>query len=181
MIGFTFNGYTIKIQSPMKRNIFTLFLASLLFFSCSKDENNQENTDPANAIVGSWRATEFKGADPNNSNVNLGAEILANLTAENCYIITFTFNEDLTLIAENAVDYLQINATATGLEVPCPTQKDTESSTYTYDGTTLTTVDTSGTTVMVKVTIDGNTMSADAADLDIPNFDGAGELIFERY
>jgi len=166
----------------MKRNVFIVFLTAILFISCSKDENNQvDAADPASAIIGSWRATEFVAADPNSSNVNLGAEILANLTAEQCYIITFTFNSDMTLIGESSVNYLQINATATGLEVPCPTQKDTESSTYTYDGTTLTTVDTDGVTVMVKVSIDGTTMSADAADLDIPNFDAAGEIIFEKF
>ena len=41
-------------------------------------------------------------------------------------------------------------------------------------------VDAAGMVVTIKVTIDGNTMSADAADLDIPNFDGAGDLIFEK-
>ncbi|TMM58303.1 hypothetical protein FEE95_02420 [Maribacter algarum] len=165
----------------MKCNLIALFVVSVLLFSCSKDENKTDEVTPENAIVGSWRATEFKAADPNSSNVNLGAEILANLTAEQCYIITFTFNSDMTLIGESGVNYLQINATPTGLEVPCPTQKDTESSTYTYDGTTLTTVDTDGVTVMVKVSIDGDTMSADATDLDIPNFDAAGEIIFEKF
>ena len=165
----------------MKPNVFILFLSAILFISCSTDENEQDDLDPVSAIVGSWRATEFKAADPNNSNVNLGADILERLTADECYIITFTFNQDLSLTGESGVNYLQINATATGLEVPCPTQKDTESSTYTYDGTTLTTVDADGVTVMVKVTIDGNTMSADATDLDIPNFDAAGEIIFEKF
>lgn len=165
----------------MKRDVFILFLASMLFVSCSKDDNNQENIDPASAIVGSWRATEFKAADPNNSNVNLGAEILKKLTAEECYIITFTFNEDLTVVGDNAVNYLEINATATGLDVPCPTQKDTESSTYTYDGSVLTIVDQNGISQAIKVSIEGNNMNADATDLDIPNFDAAGELIFEKF
>jgi len=165
----------------MKLNIFILFLVSILFFSCSKDADKQDDVNPANRILGSWRATEFKAADANSSNVNLGAEILDQLTAEECYILTFTFNEDLTLSAENAVNYLEINATATGLEVPCPAQKDTESSTYTYDGTTLTTVDMNGETVEVKVSVDGDTMSADATDLDIPNFDIAGEIVFKKF
>ncbi|MEP3207845.1 MAG: lipocalin family protein [Maribacter sp.] len=165
----------------MKRNVFILILTTILFISCSTDENEPAKVDPTSAILGSWRATEFKAADPNSSSVNLGAEILDKLTAEQCYIITFTFNSDMTLTGESGVNYLQINATATGLDVPCPTQRDTQSSTYTYDGTTLTTVDTDGVTVMVKVSIDGNTMTADAGDLDIPNFDGAGEIIFEKF
>ena len=162
----------------MKRNLFLLFISTTLLFSCSTDDNKQ---DDENAIVGSWRATEFKAANPNSSNVNFGAEILANLTAKECYILTFTFNQDLSVIAKNAADYLEINATATGISVPCPTQTDTETSTYTYNGTTLTTVDAEGAVVSVKVTIDGNIMSVDATDLDIPNFDGEGDLIFEKF
>ena len=162
----------------MKCNLGILFIAVSLLFSCSTDENNEIDNADENPIEGTWRASEFQAADPNNSNVNLGAEILANLTAEECYILSFTFNKDLTLIAENAANYLEINATPTGLDVPCPTQKDTDMGTYTYDGATLTTVDQNGTTVTVKVTIDGNTMTADAADLNIPNFDGDGSLIF---
>jgi len=165
----------------MKRNLFVLFIASILLFSCSTDENNPDNETPENVLIGSWRATEFKAADSNNSNVNFGAEILANLTADQCYIITFTFNQDLTVTGDNAVNYVQINATPTGIDVPCPTQKDDLVGTYTYDGTTLTTVDDSGTTVVVKVSVDGNTMSADATDLDLPNFDADGEILFEKF
>lgn len=165
----------------MKLNVFIFFLISMVIFSCSKDENKEKDVDPVSAILGSWRASDFKAADANSSNVNLASEILQNLTAEDCYILTFSFNEDLTLTAENAVNYLEINATETGLEVPCPTQKDTETSTFTYDGTTLTTVDLEGETVMVKVSIDGDTMFADATDLDIPNFDAEGEIVFEKF
>jgi len=165
----------------MKHNLLLLLIVVTLSFSCSKDDTKSSDADPESAIVGSWQARQFKAADPNSSNVNIGAEILSNLTAEECYILTFTFNEDLSLIAESSINYLELNFSATGLEVPpCPTQSDTETSTYTYDGTTLTTVDTDGVIVMVKVNIDGNTMSADATDLDIPNFDGDGELIFEK-
>jgi hypothetical protein len=167
----------------MKHNLFLLLVTSVMIISCSTDENNQmeEAQTDEQAIEGSWRASEFQAANPNSSNVNLGAEILANLTAEDCYILTFTFNQDLTLIAENAVNYLEINATATGLEVPCPTQSDTEASTYTYDGQVLSIIDQAGEVVNVSVTIEGNIMTADATDLDIPNFDGEGSLIFEKF
>jgi len=164
----------------MKRNIFFLLLASALISACSSDNENPNDLDPTSAIVGSWRATEFKAADPNSSNVNLGAEILDKLTGEECYIIAFTFNQDLTVTGESGVNYLQINATATGLDVPCPTQRDTESSTYTYDGSVLTIMDSDGVSQSIKVTIEGNVMNADAGDLDIPNFDSDGELVFEK-
>lgn len=165
----------------MKRNIFLLLVSTTLLFSCSTDDNKQDDANDENQIIGAWQAREFKAADPNSSNVNIGAEILSNLTAEDCYILTFTFNEDLSLVAESSINYLELNFSATGLEVPpCPTESDTETSTYTYDGTTLTTVNTEGAIVKVKVSIEGDIMSADATDLDLPNFDGEGELIFEK-
>lgn len=167
----------------MKRNAVVLFIISIIFFSCSTDETNNADDIAVdeNSIVGSWRATSFRAADPNDSNVNLGAEILANLTAEECYILSFTFSEDLMLTVESAVNFLQINATASGLEVSCPTESETETSTYTFDGTTLTTIDANGETLTVTVTIDGDMLIANATDLDIPNLDGDGELIFERF
>ena len=164
----------------MKRNLFLLFISTTFLLSCSTDDNKLDDANDENQIVGSWQAREFKAADPNSSNVNFGAEILAKLTAEDCYILTFTFNEDLSLVAESGVNYLEISASPTGIVVPCPTQSDIETSTYTFDGTTLTTIDIDGAIVTVKVTIDGNIMSADATDLDLPNFDGEGELIFEK-
>lgn len=176
-----FLDISIPKFNQMKSNLAFILIATVFLFSCSTDDNKDdiEQTDE-NAIIGSWQAREFRANNPNSSNVNLGAEILANLTAEDCYILTFTFNQDLSLVSESAVNYLEINATATGLVVPCPTQSDTETSTYTFDGTTLTTIDSGGAVVEVRVSIDGDIMSADATDLDIPNFDGDGELIFEK-
>lgn len=162
----------------MKRNLFLLFVVTTLLFSCSKDENkNEENGSP---IVGTWRATAFQAADPNSSTLNFGAEILAKLTAEECYVLTFIFNADLSVVVENAINYVVPNATPTGISVDCPTQKDTESSTYTYDGSVLTIVDQDGMTQSIKVTIDGDTMTVDATDLDVNNLDAAGNVIFKK-
>jgi len=166
----------------MKRNLFILFISSFVLFSCSTDENNQDDIDdPSTAIIGSWRAIEFQAADPNNSTLNLGAEILNNLTAEECYILTFMFNSDLTVMVENAVNFVVPNATPTGISVECPTESDTESSTYMYDGTTLTIVDQNGETQSIQVTIEGDIMTVNATDLDVNNLNADGSVIFERF
>ena len=162
----------------MKHNLFLLCIAATLLFSCSKDEEN--NVDGASTIIGAWRATEFQAADPNSATLNFGAEILANLTAEECYILTFAFNADLTVVVENAINYVVPNATATGISVDCPTEKDTESSTYTYDGSVLTIIDQDGVTQSIKVTISGDVMTVDATDLDVNNLDAAGSVIFRK-
>jgi len=166
----------------MKRNLFILFISSFVLFSCSTDENNQDDIDdPSTAIIGSWRAIEFQAADPNNSTLNLGAEILNNLTAEECYILTFMFNSDLTVMVENAVNFVVPNATPTGISVECPTESDTESSTYMYDGTILTIVDQNGEMQSIQVTIEGDIMTVNATDLDVDNLNADGSVIFERF
>jgi len=168
--------------NKMKRNLFILFISSFVLFSCSTDENNQDDIDdPSTAIIGSWRAIEFQAADPNNSTLNLGAEILDNLTAEECYILTFIFNSDLTVMVENAVNFVVPNATPNGLSVECPTQSNTESSTYTYDGTILTIVDQNGEMQSIQVTIEGDIMTVNATDLDVDNLNADGSVIFERF
>ena len=163
----------------MKRNILALFLASGLIFSCSKDDNKTETEQ--NAIVGEWQATELQINDQTASDdAKFGKQILDFLTAKDCFILTFNFKEDLTVTAENSANFLSINATATGLDVPCPTEFDTETSTYTYDGSVLTTIDDNGQTVKLDVTINGDIMTVDATDLDIDNFNDEGQLIFKK-
>lgn len=164
----------------MKRNLLLLFLASGLIFSCSKDDKDDPQV-AQNNIAGEWQATELQ-IDNNTAgdDAKFGRDILAYLTERDCYILKFNFNADLSVTAENGAPYLSINASSTGLEVPCPTESDTSMSTYTYDGAVLTIVDTEGETVLVDVTISGTTMTVDAADLNIENFNDEGQLIFER-
>ena len=165
----------------MKRSILLLFLASGLIFSCSKDKNSEETQTGQNAIVGEWQATELQIDDATASDdAKFGKQILDFLTERDCFILTFNFNADLTVTAENSADYLTINATPTGLDVPCPTEFDADMGTYSYDGAVLTTIDENGQTILVDVTINGDIMTVDAADLNIANFNDEGQLIFHK-
>ena len=165
----------------MKRSILLLFLASGLIFSCSKDKNSDETQTDQNTIVGEWQATELQIDNATASDdAKFGKQILDFLTASDCFVLTFKFNADLTVTAENSAEYLSINATPTGLDVPCPTEFDTTMSTYTYDGSVLTTIDENGQTVLVDVAINGDIMTVDAADLNIVNFNDEGQLIFKK-
>ena len=157
-------------------------MATALICSCSKDDDKSNETG-ANAIVGSWEATALNIDDQTASeDAKNGSDALDFLTAKDCYIITFNFNEDLTVVAENSVNYLSIgvNAGGTGLDIPCPTEKDTDNSTYTYDGSSLTILDSEGETITTKATVDGSTLTIDASGLDIPNFNASGELLFRK-
>ena len=159
-----------------------LLLGMMLFgFSCSTDKEVDENT--SDNIIGTWDATALQIDNTTASDDAKNArDILSFLTARDCYIITIRFHEDLTVETENSVNYLEINVNldGTGLDVPCPTQSDMDSSTYTYDSGLLTYVDSDQMTVTIEVEINGNTMLVDAQDLDIPNFNDSGKLVFTR-
>ncbi|NNK75433.1 MAG: hypothetical protein HKP42_05145 [Maribacter sp.] len=163
----------------MQRYSLFYVLAAFLIFSCSSDKI--EEVVDASSIIGTWDATELMiNNDTASDDAKNARDILNFLTAKDCYILSFTFNSDLTVTASNSSNYVEIsvNSAGTGLEIPCPTESDTEASTYTFDGMVLNILDGNGETVSVDVTINGDVMAVDAADLDIPNFNDSGELIF---
>ncbi|NND79660.1 MAG: hypothetical protein HKN53_07170 [Maribacter sp.] len=163
----------------MQRYSLFYVLAAFLIFSCSSDKI--EEVVDASSIIGTWDATELMiNNDTASDDAKNARDILNFLTAKDCYILSFTFNSDLTVTGSNSSNYVEIsvNSAGTGLEIPCPTESDTEASTYTFDGMVLNILDGNGETVSVDVTINGDVMAVDAADLDIPNFNDSGELIF---
>ncbi len=158
-----------------------MFVATSLLFSCSSDKDENSEDSSSNNIVGTWDATELKiNNETATDDAKFGKQILDFLTDKDCFIITLQFNQDLTAIATNAANYVEVNASNSGLDVPCPTQSDTESSTYTYDDNVVSFIDADGQQIEVRVTVQGDIMTVNAADLEIPNFDESGELIFRR-
>ena len=165
----------------MYKHILCIAGAMLTLISCSsdKDETQNEAEVQSTAIIGTWDATELEiDNETASDDAKFGKQILDFLTAENCFIITLQFNEDLTASASNSANYIEVNATATGLDIPCPTDSDVNESTYTFDGETVTTIDEKGDELAIGVSIEGNIMTVDASDLDIPNFSEDGQLIF---
>ncbi|MFS4466891.1 hypothetical protein [Maribacter sp. 2210JD10-5] len=165
----------------MKKNILLILAFSLFLASCSSDKGEAAE-NPADAIIGTWDATEFRIDDNTASDdAILGREILEFLANKNCVIISLQFNADLTATATNSSNYVgDFQTTETGFDILCPTESDIESSTYTYDGSVVVFLTPDGETETVNVTIDGETMIVNAADLDIPDFDESGELIFTK-
>ena len=158
-----------------------LFATTAFFFSCSDDK--EDNLNDQSNLHGTWDVKELKIDDQTASDeAKFGKQILDYLIGQDCSIISFTFNADLSVAAESSANYIEINVNSggTGLDIPCPTQSDVETSTYTYDGTTLTYVDGDGTTVSLKPIISGNTMTILAAELGQENFDAEGELVFQK-
>jgi len=188
----------------MKWKYLALFLIGAILFSCSTDEiaqdlaeklaedqrtledieqeeQEQQAADKSGDLVGIWYATELQIDDQVASDAaKFGKQILDHLTNKECFIIEFTFNEDLSVIANNSAAYLEINVGGTGLDVPCPTEEDSHESVYSYDGEVLTYVDSEGATVELNATLEDEQLTIDAAQLDIDNFDASGELVFTK-
>lgn len=167
----------------MYKHILCIAGAMLTLISCSSDNDETQNEAEvqSTAIIGTWDATELEiDNETASDDAKFGKQISDFLTAENCFIITLQFNEDLTASASNSANYIEVNATATGLDIPCPTDSDVNESTYTFDGETVTTIDENGDELAIGVSIEGNIMTVDASDLDIPNFSEDGQLIFVK-
>ena len=164
----------------LNRVLFLFVLA--LFLSCSSDKDN-ENEGGSNAIVGVWDLTELKINESTASDEAIfGKEIIDFLSDANCYILTIDFKADLSLVTESKGGYLEVNVNqeGTGLDIPCPTQKDTETTTYTYSNGVLSVIGDDNQTINTNVTISGNKMTINATELDLENFNESGELVFTR-
>lgn len=167
----------------MYKHILLSLAMAFALVSCSSDKEDSTSEDEINstAILGTWVATELIiDNETASDDVKFGKQILDFLSNKDCYIITLQFNEDLSATASNSANYVEVNATADGLDIPCPTETDTNESTYVFDGKTVTTIDENGEELVIGVTIEGNDMTVDAADLDIPNFSEDGQLIFVK-
>lgn len=159
----------------MKFKFLLLFVVSGLFHSCSSDSNSDGSKE--DTIVGIWQAHELKVNNDTASDDEKNArDLLGYLTAKECYVLSFNFKVDLTVIIENSVEYLERD----GFNIPCPTEKDIETTVYVYENGELTYTDENQQIVTVNVIIDGDIMTVDAADLNIPNLNAGGQLIFKR-
>ncbi|MCM4152869.1 hypothetical protein DHD05_14835 [Arenibacter sp. N53] len=165
----------------MKLKFLLLLIITGLFISCSSDNDGDKSKE--DTIVGIWQAHELKVNNDTASDDEKNARDLLNfLTLKDCYVLSFNFKEDLTVIIDNSVQYLEIglNSEGNGFDIPCPTEKDTETTVYVYADGKLTYTDEDQQIVTVDVAIDGDVMTVDAAGLDIPNLNAGGQLIFKR-
>ena len=165
----------------MKLNSLLLVAGCCLLFSCSTDQDNVMVDE--SSLTGRWDATELRVDESTATDDEKNAkDFLDFLTARDCYVISLQFNQDLTVLTESSLNYIEVNVNAegTGIDIPCPEQQDVYDATYSFDGSVLTIVEPDGTTTEASIILDGDMMILDAATLDIPEFTGSGELIFVR-
>jgi len=167
----------------MKKLKFIIIAIGTLFSSCSKDAISEklEELTGKDALIGKWGLVEFNvDEEAAGTYLNLAEDALEKLVKEDCAVVTFEFKEDATLVSENAINYLEFNAGPTGLIVDCPSEKDIETTVYSYEDGVLQFKDENGEEISAKASIEGDVMTVDAEGLDLPNFNTKGELIFNR-
>lgn len=165
----------------MKNVVFILMGMFALLISCSSDKDSGAEVNGSSKIIGTWDVNEFRIDEATGTDEAFFArEALKILVDKNCYIITLEFNEDMTATATNSANYLVINTDNGFPDIQCPNQWDTETKAYTYDANVVSFVDDTGEVVEVNVSIEGDVMIVDAAELQIPDFNESGQLVFQR-
>ena len=164
----------------MKRCFLPVLSLFVVLVACSTDGDDNDNMNDSSALVGTWNMTDVRfDDDPNNTTLNLADEIVDQLVEENCFLVSFTFNADGTATADNKVNYLEVNAGPNGLDVPCPTQSDIESTLWSLAGNQLTFINDNQEEETITIQLDGNTMIIAGEDIDANNYTGA-EAVFTK-
>lgn len=167
----------------MKRKILSLFLMGFIVLSCSDDNNdgNEDIVDPTNDIIGTWLLTDLRidsGVD--DDDLDFAKEIIAFLNGINCELITFTFNADNTVVSDSKANFISIDVGAGGLDIPCPTESATESSTWRLEGNQLTFINENMQEETVTISIEnGTTLILPGESIDPNNYTGA-DAIFTK-
>ena len=164
------------------KKIFVLLTVVALTFSCSNDsDDNGTGPDSANPLVGTWVLTDLRiDSGVNNDDLDFAQQIIAFLQGIDCDLLTFTFNENGTVTSVNRANFLSINAGMNGLEIPCPTESETENSVWSLEGNQLTFINENMEEETITIAFEGdNTLIIAGADIDPENFTGA-DAVFTR-
>ena len=131
-------------------------------------------------ILGNWVFTDARfDEDPNDTSLNLADELVDKLAEENCYLVAFTFNNDNTFSSTDKVNYVEINAGPTGLNVDCPEQQDSSSGTWSLSGNQLTLTETNKSPRTLTVKFEGELLVLEGEAIDSNNYAGA-DAIFSK-
>ena len=153
----------------MKRKILSLLLIGFIVLSCSNDsdEGSDEMVNPTNELIGTWLLTDLRidsGVD--DDDLDFAQQIIAYLNGIDCVMITFTFNADNTVLS--------------GLDIPCPTESTSESSTWRLEGNQLTFINEDMQEETVTISIeDGTTLILPGESIDPNNYSGA-DAVFTK-
>ncbi len=168
----------------MKRAMLSLFVASLLLFSCSSDDGDGATEMPEEiSLVGVWEFTELNIDDvETDQQIRLANDVIEVLVAQGCDILTFDFKADESVTASYR-DFTEtgrdVNPDGSGLLIECPDTVETSSSVWSLEGDQLTFVNEDMTEETVTIELTATQLIVPAELLDENNLMGA-KAIFDR-
>lgn len=149
------------------------------------DDGMMDDDDPGNSttgnLIGLWAISGLRFDETlDDDDLEFAEEILDFLTAQECYILTFDFMNDGTVITDSKANFIQANIGVGGLEIPCPEESEMITAMWSLDGNQLTITDEDLEEETITVTFeDDNTIIIDGSFVDENNYDGA-EAVFTR-
>ena len=78
------------------------------------------------------------------------------------------------------MNHIEVNATATGLEVDCPEQTDTLVGLWELNEDELTITDPNGDKTVTKIALDGNKLTIAGEDIDEDNYAGLNVVFAKK-
>jgi hypothetical protein len=165
----------------MKKYFLSLAFSAVLTISCSTDANTETDIEATASLVGTWALTDIRYENTQeNTDLIFAKQILEVLLSQECELTSFTFNADGSVMAESKLEYLEFNAGANGLEVPCPELSDIENSLWSLEGNQLTVINEQQEEEMIIITFEGNnTFVISGEEVDAANYVGA-DAVFTR-
>ena len=173
--------FDINLTNKMMKKIFLVLTVIALSISCSNDSDDNETPNSENSLVGTWVLTDLRvDGTMDSDDLDFARDIVAFLQGIDCDLITFTFNQDGTVNSIDRASFLYINVGMNGLDIPCPTESENESSVWSLEGDQLTFINENLEEETITIAFEGNdTLIIAGADIDPENFTGA-DAVFTR-
>ncbi len=168
----------------MKRIFLFLFIAVALTYSCSSDsDDGPGGGDTASNLIGTWDLSGIAVDEATaNDDLVFAQGIVDVLLAQNCNLLSITFNADNTaILVDRDFGDIEINLDPSGggLDIPCPAESNTETVTYELNGNTLTITFQDETQETATISLNGDMLTIGGEFVDEDNLAEA-EAVFTR-
>tara|TARA_R110002020_G_scaffold63170_6_gene168936 strand:+ start:5818 stop:6303 length:486 start_codon:yes stop_codon:yes gene_type:complete len=160
----------------MKSKINLLAVFTFLILSCSSDKEDGPRTS---SIVGSWEFSSLElDEGTTDTDLLLAEAYFIILKGQDCELVTFTFNDDNTLIAESSLGNVSTDFSLEG-GIPCPTDTEIETAIWSLEGDQLTIVDAEGLSETFTITLVNDELTVPSESLSGGTYTGAS-AVFTR-
>ncbi|MEM8998850.1 MAG: hypothetical protein AAGB24_01185 [Bacteroidota bacterium] len=141
------------------------------------DDTGDDMDDGISLVGGTWALTDLEIDESiDDLDLDLADFVLESLVSEECYLLTFVFNDDGTMVSTDKLSYIEVD----GLSVSCPEGQDELMYEWMLEMDQLTLIDSGEQeTITILLNETGDMLTIAGADID-PTYEGAN-AIFTRF